>query len=156
MLSPWLQIGLIKKAIGDFEGSRDAWEYASIIRPESFIPAANLAQILWRDLGDVARAERYFREAIRRDPANPSLYAGLSEFYVFGPTPRLDLAARVLQEGLGKKPNDLGLLKALGDLYERQENYAQALEWWKKALTLDPKNPAMQEKVSELAKKAGT
>ncbi len=150
----WLQLGLLKKSIGDYEGARDAWEYASIVRPESFIPPANLAQIYWYYLPDYPRAEKEFREAIRRDANQPALYISLAEFYSFAYREKEPQADRVLREGIEANPQNVDVLKALGAVYERRGDYRSAVEWWEKALKLRPGDSAIQEKLKELRAKS--
>lgn len=149
----WLQIGILKKAIGDYEGAADAWEYASIVRQESFVPPANLAQVYWYYLPDYPRAERQFREAIRRDPRQPALYVQLAEFYSFAYRENESQADEVLREGFEANPQNIDIPKALGSVYERRGERGLAIEWWEKALTLKPNDSAIQEKIKELRAK---
>lgn len=146
----WLQIGLLKKSIGDYEGARDAWAYAAIVRPESFVPPANLAQIYWHYLPDHPEAERQFREAIRRDPNQQSLYIGLADLYSFAYREKEPFADDVLREGLEAIPGQPDILKALGALYERRGEYRTALEWWEKVREADPSNADVQAKIQEI------
>lgn len=149
----WLQIGIFKKSIGDYEGAADAWEYASIIRPESFIPPANLAEVYWNYLPDYPRAEQQFREAIRRDPNQQSLYIKAADFYSYAYREKEHLAGDILREGLGAIPGNVDLIKALGAVYERRGEYRSAIEWWERALELQPNDSAIQEKINELRAK---
>lgn len=80
-LSYWINLGLQKKAQEDYEGARDAWEYASKIRPKNALSFHNLGMLYGYFLEDNAKAEQNFEQAIQNNPQEAFLYIGLFEFY---------------------------------------------------------------------------
>ena len=136
----WLQLGLLKKNIGDFDGARDAWEYASIIRPLNDISFANLGQLYWRYLHLFSQSEKNFKMAIKNNPNDAGTYASLSDLYFYSMKEKADLADDVLLQGIAANPANADISKALAALYERKKEYANAIEWWQKTLALDPQN----------------
>ena len=149
----WLQLGLLKKNIGDYEGARDAWEYASIIRPINDISFANLGELYWRYLHLFLKSEANFKMAIKNNPHDPGTYASLSGLYFYSMTEKTDLADDILLQGLTANPNSIDISKALAALYERKKEYASAIEWWQKISALDPQDQQIIARIDELKKK---
>lgn len=136
----WLQGGLLKKVIGDYEGARDMWEYASIIRPQNSVSFANLGELYWRYLPDFPKSEANFKTSIKNKPSDGTTYVSLSELYFYSYAARADLADDILLEGIAANQNDVNIMKALAALYERKKDYANALVWWKKVAAAEPSN----------------
>ena len=151
----WIQLGLLKKTIGDYEGARDAWEYASIIRPLNDISFANLGQLYWRYLHLYAQAETNFKTAIKNNPHDSGTYGSLSDLYFYSMKDKAALADDVLLQGLAANPESINLPKALARLYERRGEYASAIEWWQKVLAQDPKDTSVAAVIDALKKKLG-
>lgn len=152
-LNGWNELGLLKKMIGDYEGARDAWEYASLIRPANSLSFANLGELYWRYLPDYPRAEKNFRASIRNKSNDPDIYISLSDFYSYSYKEKAHLADDVLLEGITANPGDINLYRALAYLYERQKEYAKAIEWWQKVLEKEPGNSAVAATIEVLKKK---
>ena len=150
----WIQLGLLKKVIGDYEGARDAWEYAGRIRPKNSISFANLGELYWRYLPDFPRSEANFNIALRNKPDDAGVYVSLSDLYFYSYAKKADHADDVLLDGLKANPENLTLMKHLASLYERQGNKKQALEWWEKVLAKDPSDTAVAAAIETLKKKA--
>ena len=149
----WVQIGLLKKIIGDYEGAGDAWEYAGVIRPANSVSFANLGELYWKYLPDYARSEKNFRISIKNKPDDPDVYIALSNLYFFSYKEKTRFADDVLLEGIRANPKDVNLLKSLASLYEQQADYIKAVEWWKKALEKEPDNKDIILRIETLAKK---
>lgn len=149
----WIQLGLLKKVIGDYEGARDAWEYAGAIRPENSVSFANLGELYWRYLPDYPRAEKNFLTAIKNMPDDSSTYTSLSDLYYYSYSEKKDQADDILLKGIAANPKDSNLMRWLASLYEREKKYSEALGWWRKVLALFPRDAAVQERISELEKK---
>lgn len=153
--SAWLQLGILKKTIGDFEGARDAWEYAGIIRPLNDVSFANLGELYWRYLHLYPQSEANLKIAIKNNPHNPGTYTTLSDLYFYSLKEKADLADDVLLEGIAANPASIDIPKSLAYLYERQSDYAKALEWWQKVLIQDPQNANVAAAIEVLTKKLG-
>lgn len=149
----WTQIGLLKKIIGDYEGARDAWEYASAIRPTNSLSFANLGELYWHYLPDYPRAEKNFRASIKNKTDDPDVYISLSNLYSYSYTQKSHLADEVLLEGIASNPGNVNLYRALASLYERQKEYAKAIEWWQKVLEKEPENKAVAATIEALKQK---
>lgn len=149
----WIQLGLLKKTIGDFEGARDAWEYASLLRPDNSVSFANLGELYWRYLHVYPEAETNFKASIKNNPNDPGTYVSLSELYFYSLKEKSDLADDILLQGLTVNPHSMDLTKALARLYEKSGQYAKSIEWWQKVLASDPKNTDLAAMIEGLKKK---
>lgn len=149
----WINIGILKKIIGDYEGARDAWEYASIIRPANAVSFANLGELYWNYLHTYPLAEKNFKIAIKNYPADVNTYISLSNLYFYSYKEKSGSAAGALLDGLAANPGDDTLLRKLADLYEMQGDVARALETWQKVQDRTPQDQEVARHIAELKKK---
>ncbi|OGF93279.1 hypothetical protein A3G54_00845 [Candidatus Giovannonibacteria bacterium RIFCSPLOWO2_12_FULL_44_15] len=101
--SNWINLGLQRNFVGDFIGAKEAWEYASYLRPDDFIPQHNLGDLYTYSLNDYAKAEASYRKAIKLDPTQLIVYQKLYELYRFKVKDNAKAIA-VLEEGISKNP----------------------------------------------------
>jgi len=111
----WIDLGLERSSYGDYEGARQAWEYASAIRPKNSVSFGNLGFLYGYQLHDSVKAEKNYLQAIGNDAALSYLYLQTSEFYrdVLKDTAK---AKGILQQGLIRLPNSPELQSALNAL----------------------------------------
>ncbi|TSC69114.1 MAG: hypothetical protein G01um101466_188 [Parcubacteria group bacterium Gr01-1014_66] len=152
LFSTWLQVGLLKKVIGDYEGARDAWEYATVIYPQSSVAFSNLGELYWRYLPNFPLAEARFMRAIAINSADPRAYISLAEFYSFGYKEKQNQAPLVLQQGIEANPEDIRLMTTLAETYEKRGEKKLALEWWERAHLKMPGNQEITRRIEELKK----
>lgn len=115
LFNEWLDLGSLRKSIEDYEGAREAWEYASAIRPKNSLSFTNLATLYGYYLQSPILAEKNYMKAIENDPALPYLYMRAADFYI----EVLDdsqKAKMILQKGVQTIPEDEGLKAALENL----------------------------------------
>lgn len=149
----WIQLGLLKKTIGDFEGARDAWEYAGVIEPLNSLSFANLGELYWRYLHDYLRSEANLKISIKHKSDDLQTYVTLAELYHYSLKEKYDLASQVLLDGLKSNPGDETLTRRLAALYEQRKEYTKSLEWWNKVLEMAPGDAAVLEKIEGLKNK---
>ncbi|MBI2121763.1 MAG: hypothetical protein HYT98_01440 [Candidatus Sungbacteria bacterium] len=149
----WIQVGLLKKVIGDFEGARDAWEYAGVISPKNSVSFANLGELYWRYIPNFPKSEENFKISIKNKPNDPSTYMSLSDLYSYSYAEKKDLADDILFEGIAANPDSLDLTKYLARLYETEGKFSLALVWWQKVLEKDPQNSEVVTTIESLKKK---
>ena len=111
-LENWLILGIYRKMIGDYEGAREVWEYASAIRPQSSIPLNNLGDLYAYYIKDEAKAEEYFLRAISIDPNNLYLYFKITDFYRDFNKDTAKARA-ILEQGIAANPSTSSDLKNL-------------------------------------------
>ena len=117
-LEGWLQIGLLKKLIGDYEGAKSAWEFAAVIRPKSHIPFHNLGFLYWQYLKDFSSSEQNYLKAIENNSEDIGAYVDLSNVYYFD-LKNNKKAEGILLKGLEKNPDNAELSATLAELKER-------------------------------------
>lgn len=152
-VSGWLQIGLLKKAIGDYVGTRDAWEYAALVRPYDPVPFKDLGELYWHYLPDLPRAEKNLQIAIKDKPDDTSTYISLSELYSSAYKEKQSLALDILLQGVNANKDDNDIVKSVADYYQNHGMYEQSLEWWQKALQKEPSNQSIIQTIADLKNK---
>ena len=111
----WLNLGLWRKTIGDYEGAAEAWKFVTIIRPNDPVAYHNLGDLYSQYLPDFPKAEKYYLLAIEKDTQHqPFFYIKLYEFYRYY-LKKPDLAEKALLDGLKTNPGNEYLQKTLND-----------------------------------------
>lgn len=78
----WMQVGIHKKFFNNYNGAKDAWEYAKILQPRNPLPYLNLANLYAYYLRDLNKAEENYLAAINNDLNNIyGSYYVLANFY---------------------------------------------------------------------------
>ncbi len=95
----WLNLGILRKNLGDYEGAKEAWEFVVFIRPNDPVAFNNLGDLYSQYLIDFIKAEKYYLTAIEKDPKQPFFYAKLYEFYRYF-VKKSDLALGILEKGV--------------------------------------------------------
>lgn len=110
----WLNLGIWRKTIGDYEGARQVWEFIALIRPADAVPLHNLGDLYAQYLNNFTLAEKYYLAAIAKEPATAFFYMKLHEFYRYF-LKKPDLAESILIKGIKAANNDPSLEKILAD-----------------------------------------
>jgi len=108
----WLQLGILRKIIGDYNGAIDAWNFAGVIRPKSTIPFANLADLYAFYIRDNKKAEDSFLRAISADPQNGFTYFQTARFYE-EILQDMAKAKEILRQGISAGADSSGDLQSL-------------------------------------------
>ncbi|MDP3784770.1 MAG: tetratricopeptide repeat protein [bacterium] len=112
--SHWIDLGLYRKLIGDFEGAREAWEYAARLRPKEGLAFHNLGDLYGLHLKNPQKAEENYLKAIALQPDQTFFYEKLYEFYRF--TKKDETKAReILEKGIARNPDSSLRLRWLLD-----------------------------------------
>jgi tetratricopeptide (TPR) repeat protein len=109
----WLNLGIWRKTIGDYEGAKQAWEFTTLIKPNDPVAYHNLGDLYSQYIIDFSQAETYYLAAIARDPKTSFYYMKLHEFYRYF-VKKPDLAENILVQGV-KATNDPALKNILED-----------------------------------------
>lgn len=149
----WIQVGIFKKIIGDFEGARDAWEYASLIEPLNSLSFANLGELYWRYLYEYPKAEANLKISIKNKSNDVQTYVSLAELYYYSYKEKAEEADDVLLQGLEANPQNETLMRRLAYLYEQRKEWGRALEWWQKVSKLFPGASEVEEKIAKIKAK---
>jgi len=77
----WIDLGIYRKEAGDYEGAKEAWQYATDLNPNRSVAYGNLGVLYGYYLPDHQKSEQNFLIAISLDPSYLYLYGQLSDFY---------------------------------------------------------------------------
>ena len=80
-LQGWLQLGILRKQIGDYEGAIEAWDFAGVLRPNNATSFLNLADLYAFYIKDRKNAEESFLGAVSAEPQNGYTYFQTAGFY---------------------------------------------------------------------------
>jgi len=156
LFNNWLSLGLQRKEIGDYEGAREAWEYASVISPTNSVSLSNLGDLYHYYLKDYVKSEENLLKAIENSSGNIALYRSLHELYKYSYKEKAGLADDILFKGLEENPNNLDLLILLGLYYKETEDIENSRKYYGKALVEAQKQgnndlvDALQQNIQEL------
>ena len=103
-LNGWLQLGLLKKAVGDYQGAKESWEYAVTVWPDEYVAYNNLADLYHFYLKDFSKAELNAKKVIELNPNLAAGYRSLFELYTLSYKEKMDLAGDVLIDGIKNNP----------------------------------------------------
>ena len=115
LFNQWVDLGLLRKAIDDYEGAREIWEYANAIRPNNSISFNNVATLYGYYLHNNELAEKNYLKSIENDPKYPYFYVQLSYFYLEVLNSK-EKAKEILEKGLKAVPGDENIKSALKNL----------------------------------------
>jgi len=110
----WVGLGIQRKQLGDYEGARDAWEYAKSIEPGNIVPWNNLGDLYHFYLKNYTKSEENWKKtvAIRSDYVQG--YRGLYELYTYSMKEKTAEIPIMLKRAIEKNPtaNDLKAMLA--------------------------------------------
>ncbi len=109
----WLDLGINRKMINDFDGAIEIWEYIGAIRPNNIVTFNNLGNIYHYELKDYVKAEENFLQAIKNDTSYIPSYINLYDLYRFSYKTDTDSATKILEEGLKNNPDNQELQQLL-------------------------------------------
>lgn len=111
----WIDLGLYRKILGDYEGAGEVWEYASTIRPKSTSAFSNLGVLYGYYLNSPVLAEKNFLRAIGNDPTYLNTYFQVYDFYkdVMKDSSK---ARAIIEAGLKSSPNSKELKDFLDEI----------------------------------------
>lgn len=114
----WISLGGQRKQLGDYEGAREAWEYAKTLNPTDIVAWNNLGDLYHFYLKDYVKSEENWKKTIALKPDFVQGYRGLYELYLYSMKEKASQIPVILKEGIVKNPAATEL-KALLDEYEK-------------------------------------
>jgi len=154
-LDGWLTLGRVKKNLGDFQGAELAWLKAGEVRPKNSISFGNLADLYTNFTKEYEKAESAYIQAIQNslgEEHNSALYRNFYYFYFYNLEDN-QKAEAILKEGIENNSGSSDLLVLLADFYKKTNQPDKAIEYFQKALTLDPERVELKEEMDKLQQK---
>jgi hypothetical protein len=113
----WIDLGLYRKNVQDYQGAFEAWNYASLIQPTNALPVINTASLYGYDVHDQVKAEKYYLKAIGVEPTLEYGYFVTAMYYqeVLNDIPK---AISIVEKGIKAIPSSLELRSFKSSLQE--------------------------------------
>lgn len=80
-LGYWMDLGIYRKAIGDYEGAAEVWVYVGGSTQKYSVAYNNLGDLYGYYIKDYEKAEMYFKKALEATPNRAYVYRSMFEFY---------------------------------------------------------------------------
>ncbi len=145
----WIAIGNLYHLFKQPEEAIVAYKQAIHLQPDNLVAYRNIAETYVRDLGDAAQGATYYRLAITRDMADPTLYISLG-MLLESNLHQSEAAEKVYLDGLPKTHYDRDVLLNLVELYKRMGNTEKYKEYGTLLLSRFPKDELIQQKYKAL------
>lgn len=130
----WIMLGVHRKTIGDYEGAKEAWDYAKLLAPNEVVSYNNLADLYHYYLKDYKKSEENWKKVVALKPDYIQGYRGLVELYKYSMTSNLGETPVVLKVGISKNPDSIDLKVMLARYYQDTGNMAEAKKVYEDAI----------------------
>jgi tetratricopeptide (TPR) repeat protein len=112
----WVNLGVLRKIGGDYQGAAEAWRYVAAIYPNSTVPLDNLAGLYMDFIKNYPKAEANLKASISLDAHDIHAYEMLVELYTtYGYKSKAD-ALVLIRQGLVQNPNNATLTQLKAQL----------------------------------------
>jgi len=145
-----LSIGAFKQDVGDYQGAEQAWLWASKIQPKAYPPYSNLGYLYFRHFQDFAKAEEAYLKVVELAPYTDIGYLELHQIYRYFYKQDSGLAEAILMQGIKANPQNNGLMAELGDYYKDTDQRDKAIEWYQKALEIEPNDQYTNQQLADI------
>ena len=129
----WIDLGIQRKGIGDYEGAREVWEYVNRISPMNNVSFFNLGDLYHFYLKDFEKAEQNFIISKQNNPSYTAVYRALHELYKYSYKQNTSSAVDILLEGLENTDNNPDLMILLASYYKENGDFINARSWYEAA-----------------------
>lgn len=146
----WLMLGVMKKAVADYEGARDIWLYCGQMRPNNSPSFANLADLYANFLNDPKKAEAAIKQAIANDPNDYVFYLTLADIYRYKFPDGDSRFEGTLLEAMEKFPSEPNIVASLSAFYRETNQVQKAVQSLEKLVQMSPENQAAKNDLAEL------
>jgi tetratricopeptide (TPR) repeat protein len=149
----YFNYGAAAEQAGLYEKAADLLRKSIALDPANSAEACNYLGYMWADHNmNLDEAETMIRRALESEPDNASYLDSLG--WVEFRKGKFDQALTdLLRAAKGAEHDDPVVFEHIGDTYLKLNRMADALAAWQKALTLDPKNKNLAEKVEDTKKR---
>jgi len=147
-----LRLGMIKKYIGDYRGAEQVWVKVGELQPKNSTSFGNLADLYANFLKEYDKAEIAYQVAIKNSTGEPLNMLYYRNYYDFA---RLYLkdgekAEQIVLKAVADNPKSQDVYVLAGQLYRDNGDKAKALQYFQKALALDPTDELLKQEIERL------
>ena len=150
----WIDLGILRKMVGDYNEAINIWEFAARNWPDSFVAYHNLGDVYAFYLKDYDRAEKNMLKVIEIDPNYALEYRALHSFYKMSGVNLSAKAEDILIQGLDKNPKSVDLIMLLATHYKEGGDRIKAKKYYEMALIQVGQfgDAALQRSIEEVLK----
>lgn len=143
----FMSYGSAAERAGHYVKAAELLKKSIDLHPEDSAEACNYLGYMWADRGEnLIEAEQLIKRALEQDPENGAYIDSLGWVYFKQARYEEALAELLRAERLISKPDPV-VLEHIGDAYEKLGKTVQAVQYWRKAMELDPQNTAIAAKL---------
>ncbi|GJQ63256.1 MAG: hypothetical protein SCALA702_23090 [Melioribacteraceae bacterium] len=143
----WGTIGMIYDNLGNFEKCDEFYEKAMSLDSTDALVLNNYAYSLSERGIQLDRALRMVNVALEADPNNASYLD--TKGWIYFQRGDYENAEKFIRLSLDQNGDSAEVWEHLGDVYFKKADPVKALEYWKKALTLDESNENLIKKIEK-------
>ena len=100
----WINVGILKKRLGDKPGAEKAWLNAIDYNPDRSLAYGNLADLYLFSMGEYEKAEEYYLKVLEMSPRHQGYYIGLVSLYRYNMTEKANLIESIMINGAEANP----------------------------------------------------
>jgi len=100
----WINVGILKKRLGDNPGSEKAWLKAIDYNPDRSLAYGNLADLYLFNMKEYEKAEEYYLKVLSIRTDNYTHYHGLVSLYRYNMTEKANLIEGIMINGAEANP----------------------------------------------------
>jgi tetratricopeptide (TPR) repeat protein len=151
----YFNYGMAAEQAGLYDKAADLMRKSIALDPENSAEASNYLGYMWADHNmNLDEAESMIRRALQSEPNNASYLDSLG--WVEFRKGQFDRALdNLLRAAKTAEREDPVVFEHIGDTYLKLNRTQEALEAWQKALSLDPKNKNLADKIQTTKKMIG-
>jgi len=146
------RVGRLKRLVGDYEGSEQAYSRLLEIEPQNGTAYNNLGSLYGTYLMDYPRAEETYKKAIEYSLGGTRAliyYRNLYDIY-FYTTKEFDKAEALLLEALENYPKSSEFMILTGQFYKSQGELEKALSYYESALDSTDNKESLEKEIESL------
>jgi len=102
----WINIGILKKRLNDFEGTEEAWQNAILYNSDQSLAFGNLADLYLFNLQEYEKAEEYYLKVLNMRQDNYTYYIGLVSLYRYNMTEKANSIEGIMTQGAEINPGE--------------------------------------------------
>ncbi len=151
-LNLWIDLGLLKQSVGDYDGAKEAFEFANKISPKNYVSFQNLGFLYGFYLKNPIESEKNYLKSLENDPSNTQVYLDLADIYFYDYKEKTAEIPDFLLKGIKNvNESEQTLLKArLGKYYAEIKDYPSAIKYYEEVLVGDPSNQGLKDEIGRL------
>lgn len=148
-INAYLNIGFDMRQLGDDETAISAYLEALKIDPDHPLGLNNIATS-YREIGEYAKAEEAYRQAIISIPGEISNYINLADVYRFQYPDDEEGLLAIINSGVEVVAGPYDLISYLAVYYRDRGDTAKAIEYFEKLLSVSPGNESIKAELERL------